>query len=173
VKLHGVQRFPVHQAVLDQRYICVTPFYPKTASTFSFRYRKASLPYTSMRRNTKLLQVRRYCLIFADLVVWQDAKFSPPRFHYESAQRLSRLLDPDRGKTGTCVRSRRYRNTRTPWERKNIVSNATYSTVIVRRYWTCTSRASAQARSRTFATRWRVSARTIYAAAVRQGSAPA
>jgi hypothetical protein len=58
--------------------------------------------------------------------------------------RIILTICPDRGKSV----AHDVTETLSPWVRTNVVSNATHSTVIVKRYWTWTPRVTARARSR-------------------------
>jgi hypothetical protein len=141
VKLHGVPVCPPGQT--GPAVFAPPPFYHRTTRIdILIPVPTASFPYIHEHaaQNMKLLKMYSPVIMFGFGLV--RCQVSPPRFHEESAQGLSRLFCPDqRNDRHVAVAHDSYRDTITPWVRKETISNASYSTVMVKRYRTFTPRA--------------------------------
>jgi hypothetical protein len=101
VELHGV---PAHQAKLDKHYLR-HPILSHDRIDILIPVPRASLPYTSMRRNTKLFKMHSPALLFsfAERVVWQDAKFRRSDFIQNRPKDYLDYFRRTVDRTGTCV----------------------------------------------------------------------
>jgi hypothetical protein len=101
IEMHGVPR---HQAKLDKRYLR-NPIMSQDRLDILIPISKDSLPYVSMRRNTKLFKMHSPSLLFsfAERVVWQDAKFRRSDFISYRPKDYLDYFDRTVGRTGTCV----------------------------------------------------------------------